>query len=144
MMSWNAQLEDARKEIAELEERISGLREELQTAQRAPDIARVQCILAVREQHLERAKFLGRFIESRIAKGQRTAKPIQYSALATICFNAAQRTAQVDTAETLKALGKNFSAKATAEASRRLFESDRPDGKGGGTYSASHRNRSEK
>jgi hypothetical protein len=144
VLSWHAQLEDAKKEMADLEQRISALRAELHAAQWATELGRVQRILAVREQHLERAKFLARFIESRISKGQRTDKPIQYSALATICFNAAQRTAQVDTAETLKALGKNFSAKATAEASRRLFESDRPDGKGGGTYSASHRNRSEK
>jgi hypothetical protein len=57
----------------------------------------------VREQHLERAKFHAQFIESRIAKGQRATRPIQYSALATICFKAAQRTAQVDTAETLGA-----------------------------------------
>jgi hypothetical protein len=127
VLSWNEQLKDAKKEIAELEERISALREVLQTAQWAADLARVQRILAVREQHLERAKFHAQFIESRIAKGQPAAKPIQYSALATICFNAAQRAPQVDTAETLKALGKNFSAKATAEASRRLFESDGPE-----------------
>ena len=37
------------------------------------------------------------------------------------------RAPQVDTAKTLKALGKNFSARATAEASRRLFESHGPD-----------------
>jgi hypothetical protein len=48
----------------------------------------------------------------------------------------AQHTAQVDTAETLKALAKGFSVKATADASRRLFESDRPERKGGGSYSA--------
>jgi hypothetical protein len=132
--SWVAQLEDAKKEIAELEARISTLRGELRTA---ADLARVQRILAVREQHLERAKFYAQFIESRIAKGQRTAKSIPYSALANICYNAAQRTAQVDTAETLKALAKTFSAKATADASRRLFEPDGPVSKGGETYSAS-------
>jgi len=103
VLGWNEQLKDAKKEIAELEERISALREELQTAQCAADLARVQRILAVGEQHLERTKFHAQFIESRIAMGQRAAKPIQYSALATICFNAAQRTAQVDIVETLKA-----------------------------------------
>ena len=124
MLSWDAQLEDVEKEIAELEARISALRAELQTAQSAADLARVQRILAVREQHLDRTKLHARFIESRIAKGNQTAKPIPYSALASICFNAAQRTAQVDTAETLKALGKSFSAKAIADASSRLFGSD--------------------
>jgi hypothetical protein len=136
VLSWNEQLQDAKKEIAELEERISALREELQTAHSAAGLARLQRILAVREQHLERTKFHAQFIESRIAKGQRAAKPIQYSALATICFNAAQRTPQIDTADTLKALGENFSAKAIADVSRRLFESDSPERKSRGAYSA--------
>ena len=127
MLSWDSQLEDAKKEIAKLEDRISALKEELHSAQWATDAAILQRMLAVREQHLERAKFHAQFIESRIAKGRRTVKPIPYSALASICFNAAQRTAQVDTAETLNALGKNFFAKATADASRRLFGSDRPE-----------------
>ena len=127
MLSWDSQLEDAKKEIAKLEDRISALKEEFHSAQWATDAAILQRMLAVREQHLERAKFHAQFIESRIAKGRRTVKPIPYSALASICFNAAQRTAQVDTAETLNALGKNFFAKATADASRRLFGSDRPE-----------------
>jgi hypothetical protein len=124
VLSWDAQLEDVKKEIAKIEGRISALREELHSAQWATDAARLERILAVREQHLERAKFHAEFIESRIAKGRRTVKPIPYSALAPICFNAAQWTTQGDTAETLKALGKNFFAKATADASRRLFGSD--------------------
>jgi chromosome segregation ATPase len=141
VLSWQAQLEDAKKEIAELEDRISALREELRDAQWAADAARLQRILAVREQHLERAKFHAQFIESRIANGRRTVKPIPYSELASICFNAAQRTAKVDTAETLKALGKTFSAKATADASRRLFGSDRPESGAGGTDPTSRQTR---
>jgi hypothetical protein len=143
VLSWDAQLEDAKKEIAELEDRVSALREELRVAQWATDAARLQRILAVREQHLERAKFRAQFIESRIAKGRRTVKPIPYSALASICFSAAQRTAQVHTAETLKALAKNFSAKATADASRRLFGSDRPESEstGGGNDPTSRQTR---
>ena len=125
MLSWNAQLEDAKKEIAKLEDRISALKDELHSAQWATDAARLQGILAVRDQHLERAKFHALFIESRIAKGPRTIKPIPYSALASICFNAAQWTAHADTAETLNALGKTFSGKATADASSRLFGSER-------------------
>jgi hypothetical protein len=130
VVSWNTQLEATKKEIADLEHRISTLRAEMQGAQSETDAARLQQILAIREQHLERAKFHAQFVESRIAKGQRTANPIPYSALASICFNSAERTPRVDTAEALKALGKNFSAKATADASRRLFGSDSPDGDG--------------
>ena len=40
MLSWHEQLADAKKEIAELEERVSALRAELQTAQWATDAAR--------------------------------------------------------------------------------------------------------
>ena len=125
MLTWDAQLEDVKKEIAKLEDRISAVREELHSAQWATDAARLQRILAVREQHLERAEFHAQFIESRIAKGRRTVKPVPYSALAPICFNAAQWTGRADTAETLNALGKTFSAKATADASHRLFGSER-------------------
>ena len=58
-----------------------------------------------------------------------------------ICFNAAQRTTQVDTAETLKALAKTFSAKATVDAYRRLFEPDRLESAGGGAYPVSRTTR---
>jgi hypothetical protein len=136
VLSWHEQLADAKKEIAELEVRVSALRAELQTAQWATDAARLQGVLAVREQHLVRAKFHAQFIESRIAKGQRATKPIPYAALANICYKEAQRTARLDTAETLKPLAKSFSARAKTEVSRRLFESDGPERKGGRTYSA--------
>jgi hypothetical protein len=131
VLGWDAQLRDVNKEIAELEDRISALKRELQAAQRAADAGRVQGILAVRERHLERATLHAQFIESRIAQGNRAAKHIPYAALASICISAAKRTAQADTAEALNALGKNFSAKAIAEASNRLF-GDPSDGKGGG------------
>ena len=134
MLSWDAQLEDVEKEIAELGARISALRAELQTAQGAADLARVQRIVAVREQHLDRTKLHARFIESRIAQGNRAAKYIPYATLASICISAAKRTAQADTAEALNALAKNFSAKAIADASNRLFGPDPSDGKGGGKH----------
>ena len=47
-------------------------------------------------------------------------------------ISAAKRTARADTAEALNALAKNFSTKAIADASNRLFGSDPSDGKGGG------------
>jgi len=40
VLSWHEQLADAKKEIAELEERVSALRAELQTAQWATDAPR--------------------------------------------------------------------------------------------------------
>ena len=86
MLSWDAQLEVVKKEIAELENRISVLSEELQAAQGTTDSARVQRILAVREQHLKRAKIHARFIEHKIAQGCREPKPFPYTELASICF----------------------------------------------------------
>jgi cell division septum initiation protein DivIVA len=112
VLSWDAELEVAKKEIAELEERISILREELQAAQEATTSARVQRILAVREQHLQRAKVHARFLEHKIAQGCREPKPFPYTELATICFGAAvKRTVRAETADTLKALGSSFAAK---------------------------------
>ena len=103
MLSWDAQLEVVKKEIAELENRISVLSEELQAAQGTTDSARVQRILAVREQHLKRAKIHARFIEHKIAQGCREPKPFPYTELASICFGAAvKKTVRAETAETLK------------------------------------------
>jgi hypothetical protein len=127
--SWDAQLRDVNKEIAELQGRISALKDELRGVQWATHAARLQRVLAVREEHLDRAKLHAQFIESRIAKGTRTTQAIPYSGLGTICTDVAQRTAQVDTAETLKVLAKRFSAKAIADASGRLFGSDPSDTK---------------
>lgn len=39
MLSWDAQLKDVKKEIAELENRVAALREELQAAHWASDAA---------------------------------------------------------------------------------------------------------
>jgi hypothetical protein len=112
VLSWDAELEVAKKEIAELEERISILSEELQSAQGATDSARVRRILTVREQHLKRARIHARFIEYKIAQGCREPKPFPYTELATICFGAAvKRTVRAETADTLKALGSSFAAK---------------------------------
>jgi len=41
VLTWDAQLEDVKKEIAKLEDRISALREELHSAEWATDAARL-------------------------------------------------------------------------------------------------------
>ena len=63
MLRWDTQLEEANQQRAEVEDRISALKQELEVAQRAADAARVQRILAVREQQLDHLKFWARFIE---------------------------------------------------------------------------------
>ena len=69
-------------------------------------------MLSVREQHLERTEFHARFIEHKIAQGCRVRR-IPYATLANICFSVARKTAQGDTAETLRAVGSTFAARAT-------------------------------
>ena len=103
MFSWGSQLEDAKKEIAELERRISALRAELQTVPRPLASATVQRILALREKQLERTKLHAQFIEDEIAQGfRREAKPTRCAAPASISSGAtAKRTEQDETPKTL-------------------------------------------
>ena len=111
MLRWDGQLEEANHQIVEVEERISVLGQELQAAQWATDAARLQGMLAVREQQLDRLKFWARFIDEKIAGGHREAKPLPCSAFAMICFDAA-RVAQGDAAKRLRDIGSRFAAKA--------------------------------
>jgi hypothetical protein len=112
---WDEQLKEVSQQIAELEDRISTLKKEMEGAQWAMgDAARGQRILACREQHLERLKCYAQFIERKIAQGHREAKPIPYSKFAMICFDAASRVAQGDAAKRLQEIGLTFAAKARA------------------------------
>ena len=110
MFGWREQLKEANQQIAELEVRVSALKKELEGA---ADAARVQGVLAVREQQLDRLKIWARFIEERIARGHRE-EPIPYTKFALICFDAAERLAQGDAAKRLQALGLAFSARGRA------------------------------
>jgi hypothetical protein len=113
MLRWDAQLEEANQQRAEVEDRISALKQELELSQRAADAARVQRILAVREQQLDHLKFWARFIEEeKIARGHREVKPLPYSEFAVICFDAANREPQREAAKRLRAIGSTFAAKA--------------------------------
>jgi hypothetical protein len=111
VLSWGAQLEDAKKEIAELEQRISALRGELQTVRGPIASATVQRILALREKQLERTKLHAQFIEDEIAQGfRREAKPTRRAAPASTSLSAtAKRTVQDEIAKTL---GTTFCAEA--------------------------------
>ena len=67
MFNWYEALDDVKKRMTELENRITIVRGELQRAQRETDRARAQRLLAVREQELERAKGYVEFIEHKLA-----------------------------------------------------------------------------
>jgi len=84
MFDWNAELEVAKRRVAELEEKAFNQRQMLQRiAEGAADTttanrivaAREHRVLAVREQSLERAQFHVRFIERIIAMGLPAPKP---------------------------------------------------------------------
>jgi hypothetical protein len=94
MFNWKAELELAKRQVAELEEGVARLREETQPStadarQAIPIeliVERNQRILTVRMASLERAKFHQRFIEQKIAIGVKAAKPLPYLELAEVCF----------------------------------------------------------
>ena len=76
MFNWFAGRDDAKKRIAELEHRISGLREKLrQVVEGTVEATTTQRILVIREEELERTKFHAQFIDDQVAKV--TAKMLQ-------------------------------------------------------------------
>jgi hypothetical protein len=102
MWSADAQFEEANKEIADLEQRISALKAELQTAQRPAALVAVQRILAIRERQLEHTKRYALFIEDEIARQCREAKPMPCAAPALISLSTAvQQSARDEIGETL-------------------------------------------
>jgi hypothetical protein len=69
VFNWFAARDDVHKRIAELEARISGLREQLrQVAKGTIESTKAQRILDIREQELERTKLHAEFIEYQITK----------------------------------------------------------------------------
>ena len=92
--NWNAELETAKRRVAELEEMVSRLREALeQKADGATPIDKIldraKRTLPVRVASLERARFHQRFIEHKIQCGARAVASLPYIELAHICFSAA-------------------------------------------------------
>ena len=76
MFNWFAARDDVNKRIAELEDRISSLRQELRRATtRTIESTKVERILAIREQELERTKVYVEFIEHKLATGPFRAPP---------------------------------------------------------------------
>jgi hypothetical protein len=69
VFNWFAARDDVNKRIAELEARISGLREQLrQVAKGTIESTKAQRMLDIREQELERTKLYAEFIDYQIAK----------------------------------------------------------------------------
>src|ERR1700719_2073432 len=82
MFDWNAELEVAKRQVADLEEKVARFREEMQRIAEDPTQAtpierileRNQRMLSVKMASLDRAKLYARFVEQKVAAGATVAK----------------------------------------------------------------------
>ena len=117
---WNAELETAKRRVAELEDMVSRLREALEQKVATPTpidkiLDRANRTLSVRMASLERARFHQRFIEHKIQSGARTVASLPYVELAHVCFNAAQWMPKCDAAESVRSHAVAFYSKGVVE-----------------------------
>ena len=118
MFDWNAELELAKRQVAELEEKVSHVREALQEgsdhATAATPIQRIleraHGTLSVRMASLDRAKYHQHFIERKIAMGAKS-KELPYVELAQVCFSAAQSMPPGNAADVVRAHAAAFYTK---------------------------------
>ena len=97
MFDWNAELEAAKRQVADLEEKVARFREEMQRIAEDPTqatpIERIretnQRMLSVKMASLDRARLHARFVEGKVAAGATVAKQLPYVELAEVCFKAA-------------------------------------------------------
>jgi hypothetical protein len=121
MFDWKAELEVASCRVADLEEKVRSLQEQLQRNAVAPAPAtpierildRDRRILSIRMAELDRAKIHERFIQGRISSGAKAATPVPYRQLAQVCFDAAKSMPE-DAAKSMRTHASAFYAKAIA------------------------------
>ena len=121
MFDWKAELELANCRVAELEETVRSLRDQLERNAACPATAtpieriieRDRRILSIRMAELDRAKIHERFIQGRIASGAKAATPVPYRQLAQVCFDAAKSMPE-DAAKSMRTHASAFYAKAIA------------------------------
>ena len=118
--NWNAELETAKRQVVELEDMVSRLREALE--QKADDatpigniLDRANRTLSVRMASLERARFHQRFIEHKIQSGARTVASLPYIELAHACFGAAEWMPKGEAAASVRAHAASFYTKGVAD-----------------------------
>jgi hypothetical protein len=116
MFDWNTELELTRRQIADLEVKVSELREELQDADvpssTAVPIDRIldskRRILSIRMASLDRARFHARFVEHKIATGAKGIKALPYADLALVCFKAVDWMPRGEASEAVRRTGAAF------------------------------------
>jgi hypothetical protein len=124
MFDWNVELELAKRQVADLEEKITRSREALQRCAEDPTTAtpiqrilgeRNQRILSVRMASLDRAKIHERFIERKIAAGTKVVKSLPYAEFAEVCFKAAKWMPRREPADMVRTHATAFYGKSIAE-----------------------------
>ena len=123
MFDWNAELEIAKRQVAELEEGVSSLQEALQgivdEPRSATPIERIldqaQRTLSIRMASLDRARFHARFIEHKLEMGGKVFTAVPYVELAQACFNSAKGMPDGKAAEVVRTHAAAFYTKALAQ-----------------------------
>jgi hypothetical protein len=123
MFDWNAELEAAKRQVADLEEKVARFREEMQRIAEDPTqatpIERIretnQRMLSVKMASLDRARLHARFVEGKVAAGATVAKQLPYVELAEVCFKAARWMPQGEAAEAVRRNGAAFYTKSVAQ-----------------------------
>ena len=123
MFDWNAELEIAKRQVAELEEGVSGLRDALKRVGDEPTSAtpidrildQAKRTLSIRLASLDRAKFHARFIEHKLAMGGKVFTALPYVELAQVCFNSAKGMPAGKAAEVVRTHAAAFYTKSLAQ-----------------------------
>jgi hypothetical protein len=123
MFDWNAELEAAKRKVADLEEKVARFREEMlrvaEDPTQATPIERIlekdRRMLSVKMASLDRARLHARFVEHKIASGATASKQLSYVELAEVCFKAATWMPQGEAADSVRRNGAAFYTKAVAQ-----------------------------
>jgi hypothetical protein len=125
MFDWNAELENVKQRVEELEKKLFTLRDELRRYSEDPmcapvlsTIERDRRLLGVRVAGLERAKAHQRFIEHKIALGGMARETLPFMEVAKICFDAAKWMPDGEAAKTVSSQGAALYTKAVTQRMR--------------------------
>jgi hypothetical protein len=115
MFDWKAERASAERRVADLEERIALLRDQLgRDEQPTHAIERNRQLLSIQLASLERAKSHVHFLEHKLELGTRPVKAFPYLELAVVCFKAAMWMCKGAAADEVRKNAATFYTKAMA------------------------------
>jgi hypothetical protein len=124
VFDWNRELEVAKRQVAELDDKVTGFREKLGRNVDDPNAVvstfaeRDLRILSIRMASLDRAKRHLSFIEHKIGARAKGVDALPYAELAGVCFSAAKWMPPGVAADAVRACGAAFYAKAATKEKR--------------------------